>query len=682
MTDRQSNPLLRDTDLPPFGDIEAKHAAPSIKNLIEHCERKLARLLEDHRPPTWATFFSPWQEARDRLARAWAPFELLHGVMDSKGIREAHHECLIMLTEFYTGVGHNEALFDAYREMADGAEFALLTPPQQRIITNALRDFRLSGVNLSPEKRALFAKNAQTLARLGSKFHENVLDATDAWHKNITDKTVLHGVPESALSLFQQNAEQRELEGWLLNLEMPCYLPIIQYAENRALRRELYEAFVTRASDQGPFAGRWDNREVMEQLVKTRLDQARLLGLSDYAELSLETKMAPSADRVIAFSRELGEKAKPMAEREMAELREFARAQLAIEDLEAWDIAFASEKMRQDRFAIDDELLRPFFPLPAVLTGLFGVAQRLFGVSIENDDSVDTWHPDVRYYHLKKTDGNAFAGFYLDPYARAHKQGGAWMGVCRSRRRDESRQHDPIAYLCCNFPPPVGEKPSLLTHSDVLTLFHEFGHGLHHMLTAIDEPDVGGLASVEWDAVELPSQIMENWGWERKVLDLFAAHVDTGEKLPDKTYQRMIAARHFQAGMLLVRQLEFGLFDMLLHRDYRGEELVPVSETLTEVRAEIAVIDYPAFNRFENGFSHIFGGGYSAGYYSYLWAEVLAADAYSAFKERGIFDTATGSLFRDEILAAGGSRPAMDSFVAFRGRKPEIEPLLESRGID
>jgi oligopeptidase A len=521
----------------------------------------------------------------------------------------------------------------------------------------------------------------QELSRLTAQFSDNVLDATNAWQRQITDENQLTGLPQTARALARQTAEQRGLDGWVFTLEFPSYYPVMTYADNRVLREELYSAYVTRASDRGPQAGQWDNSEVMEQILALRHEAAVLLGFASYAERSLATKMAESPDQVMVFLNDLAAHSRPAAEQELEEVRDFARERHAMDTLEAWDIPYYSEKLRQQKYAISQEELKPYFPEPRVVSGLFAIVERLYEIRVEEVTGVDTWHPDVRFYRLHDAAGKLRGEFYLDLYARPHKRGGAWMDECIIRRLAATGLQTPVAYLTCNFSPPIGDDPALFTHDEVLTLFHEFGHGLQHMLTLVDYAGVSGINGVAWDAVELPSQFMENWCWEREALDLIAAHYRSGEPLPQKLYRRMRAARNFQSAMQMLRQLEFAIFDFRLHREYDPARGARVHEILEEVRAQVAVVHPPAFNRFENGFTHIFGGGYAAGYYSYKWAEVLSADAFAAFEETGIFNQETGKRFLTSVLEQGGSREPMELFVEFRGREPTIDALLRHSGL-
>ena len=676
-----TNPLLTATDLPCYAALQPEHVEPAIDHLLAANRTAIEQLLAAHDEPTWENLIEPLEELSDRLNRAWSPVNHLHSVQDSAALRTAYNACLPKLSAYYSELGQHQGLYQAYQRIASGAEYARLNPAQRKVIDDALRDFRLSGVALPAEQRARYRQIQQELASLSAKFSENVLDATQAWTRHLTDEAQLAGLPESARALARQTAGQRSLDGWLFTLELPSYLPVLNYADDRELRRELYSAYSTRASDQGPNAGQWDNGPIIERILALRHELAQLLGFRDYSEDSLATKMADSPEQVLDFLNDLARRAKPQAQRELEELQTFAREQFGAETLEAWDIGYYAEKLRQHRYQLSQEELRPYFPITRVLPGLFAVAERLFAVTIRPLNGVETWHPDVLVYEIVDAAGTRRGRFYLDLYARAHKRGGAWMDGCLARRRVGDAVRTPAAYLVCNFTPPVGDDPALLTHSEVLTMFHEFGHGLHHLLTTVDYLPITGIHGVEWDAVELPSQFLENWCWSREALDGLAGHYQTGEPLPDELYQRMLAAKHFQSGMFLLRQLEFALFDFRLHRDYDPARGGRVLEILNAVRQQVAVMIPPDWNRFPNAFTHIFSGGYAAGYYSYKWAEVLSADAFSAFEENGVFDAATGARFRESILEVGGSRPALASFVEFRGREPRIEPLLRLSGI-
>ncbi len=676
-----TNPLLATADLPSYAAIQPDHVEPAIDRVLADNRAEIERLLAATDDYTWDNLLRPLEDLEDRLNKAWSPVNHLHSVRDSEALRAAYNACLPKLSAYYSALGQHEGLYRAYRRIADGPEYARLDPAQRKVIDNALRDFKLSGIALPPEQQARYQEIMRELSQLNAKFSENVLDATQAWTKHLSDESDLAGLPDSARAQARQTAQQRDLDGWLLTLELPSYLPVLNYADDRELRRELYDAYCTRASDQGPNAGQWDNGPVMERILALRHELAQLLGFHDYTEYSLATKMADSPAQVLDFLSDLARRARPQAQRELEELRAFARGRFGADELAPWDIGYYSEKLRQHRYQLSQEELRPYFPITRVLPGLFAVAERLFDVTIHPLEEVEVWHPDVRVYEIVDASGQRRGRFYLDLYARPHKRGGAWMDGCLARRRLDSGVRLPAAYLVGNFTPPVGDDPALLTHQEVLTMFHEFGHGLHHLLTQVDYLPVAGIHGVEWDAVELPSQFLENWCWSREALDLLTGHYRTGEPLPEDLYKRMLAAKHFQAGIFLARQLEFGLFDFRLHRDYDPARGGRVREILDEARQQVAVIIPPDYNRFANTFTHIFAGGYAAGYYSYKWAEVLSADAFSAFEEQGIFDATTGARFRENILEVGGSRPALASFVAFRGREPRIEPLLRLSGI-
>ncbi|MGD8955819.1 MAG: oligopeptidase A [Chromatiaceae bacterium] len=673
------NPLLEQTGLPAFSQIKPEHVEPAIDQLLADNRRRIADLLDDVEAPSWDNLVEPIEEHEDRLERAWSPVSHLNAVLNSDALRAAYNACLPKLSDYSTEMGHNERLYLAYKAVAE--QVSALDEAQRKVLENALRDFHLSGVDLPADKKARFKAISQELSQLTSKYSENVLDANNAWSKNIDDPAALSGLPQSALDLARQTAQQREQDGWLLTLDYPSYFPVMTYADDAALRREVYEAYQTRASDQGPQAGQYDNGENMQRILALRHEQARLLGFANYAECSLAKKMARSAEEVLHFLRDLAAKSKPQAERELAELRSFAGEHYGVAQLEPWDIAYYSEKLRQHRYSITQEEIKPYFPENRVVPGMFEVVGKLYGISFHEIDGIDTWHPDVKFYEIRDHDGSLRGQFYFDLYARQNKRGGAWMGDCQSRMVTRTVEQIPVAYMTCNFTPPVGDKPALLTHDEVETLFHEFGHGLHHMLTRVDYVAVSGINGVAWDAVELPSQFLENFCWEREALDLFAAHYQTGEKIPEELYQRMLAAKNFQSGMMMVRQLEFALFDFRMHLEYDPDRGARIYEILDEVREEVAVIKPPQWNRFAHAFSHIFAGGYAAGYYSYKWAEVLSADAFSLFEENGVFDQATGQSFLHNILEMGGARDAMELFVAFRGREPKIDALLRHSGI-
>jgi len=673
-----SNPLLDMQGLPEFSRITPDIIEPAIDRLLAHNRAEIQRLLDSQGRYTWENLIEPLELLDDRLNRAWSPVSHMNSVVNNEALRNAYNACLPKLSDYSTELGQNAQLCAAYQQVADTQP---LNPAQRKLVDDALQDFHLSGVDLPREKKQRFREISQALSKLTTRFEENLLDATNAWSKLITDESELAGLPESALALARQTAAQRDLQGWLLTLEFPSYLPVMTYADDRTLRHEVYQAYATRASDQGPHAGRWDNSEPMEEILALRHEQAQLLGFANYAERSLAKKMARSCDQVMGFLNDLAQRSHPQAQQELEELETFAREVHGVERLEAWDIGYYSEKLRQQRFDISQEELKPYFPETRVVPGLFAVVERLYGIRITEVEGVDVWHPDVRFFEIRDADGRERGQFYLDLYARPHKRGGAWMDECASRFFTDHLDQLPVAYLTCNFSPPVGGRPALFTHDEVLTLFHEFGHGLHHLLTRIDYPAVAGINGVAWDAVELPSQFMENWCWEQEALGLISGHFETGEPLPDGLYQRMLAARNFQSAMQMVRQLEFSLFDFRIHREYDPARGGRIYEILEQVREQVAVVRPPQWNRFAHGFSHIFAGGYAAGYYSYKWAEVLSADAFSLFEERGIFNPQAGQAFLHNILEQGGSRDAMELFVAFRGREPRIEPLLRHSGI-
>ncbi|AUB81469.1 oligopeptidase A [Candidatus Thiodictyon syntrophicum] len=674
-----SNPLLDQAGLPAFARILPEHVEPALDARLAACRAEIARLTGAPGVPTWESFVEPLEESDDTLSRTWSPVGHLNAVMNSEALRAAYNACLPKLSDYGTEVGQNEDLFRAYQAVAAQEH---LDATQRKLLDNALRDFHLSGVDLPADRKARYKAISQELSQLTAKYSENLLDATNAWSKLVTDPSRLAGLPESALGLARQSAQQRGQDGWLLTLDMPSYIPVMTYADDRDLRFEVYQAFGTRASDQGPHAGQWDNGDLMERILALRHELAQLLGFANYAERSLATKMARSPDQVLAFLNDLAQRSVTQARGELEEVRAFALEHHGQGQLEPWDLGYYSEKLRVHRYQISQEELRPYFPVSRVLSGLFGVAQRLFGVDIEEAQGFETYHPQVRFFEIRDTETRQLRGqFYLDPFARPDKRGGAWMDVCTNRLHTARYDQIPVAYLVCNFSPPVGDQPSLLTHNEVETLFHEFGHGLHHLLTRVDYPAVAGINGVAWDAVELPSQFMENWCWEREPLDLFAAHWQTGERLPEDLYGRMTAARNFQSAMQMVRQLEFALFDFRLHLEYDPARGGRIYEILEEVRDQVAVIRPPAFNRFAHSFSHVFAGGYAAGYYSYKWAEVLSADAFSLFEERGVFDAATGRAFKESILEQGGSRDAMVLYVDFRGREPTTDALLRHSGI-
>jgi len=676
-----TNPLLETEGLPRFSAITPAHVEPAVDSLLADYRARIDALLAADEPRDFPAVVLLGEELEDRLNRAWAPVSHLHGVKDSEALREAYAAAQEKIVEYSSELGQNRELYAAFKAVADESGFAALPRAARTLVEHELRDFHLSGVALEEPARSRFREIANELSKLSTDYENAVLDATDAWSEPLADESMLAGIPDSGRAVLHAYAQEKQLDGWLATLKQPSVQAVLTYADDRGLRERVYRAYQTRASDQGPNAGTFDNSARVEKIVALRHEAAQLLGFHDSAEESLATKMAPSPDAVFAFLHDLAARAKPVAERELAELRAFAAAELGLIDLQPWDVGYASEKLRERKYALSEEELKPYFALDPVIDGLFAITERVFGVTLQRRDDVDVWHSDVRYYDLVDANGAVFAGAYVDLYARSGKRGGAWMDVCVSRFRHDGRTQLPVAFLTCNFGPPTATTPSLLTHDDVLTLFHEFGHGLHHLLTEIDYPGVAGISGVEWDAVELPSQLMENFGWQRKALDLFARHYQTGEALPDDLFARMQAARYFHAGLFLVRQLEFALFDFRIHREFDPARGARVLEILDEVRKEVAVLLPPAWQRFPHAFTHIFAGGYAAGYYSYLWAEVLSADAFDRFEQEGIFNRDVGAAYRKSILAVGGSRPALESFVEFRGREPKPDALLRSYGL-
>ncbi|HEU5338102.1 MAG TPA: M3 family metallopeptidase [Sulfuricaulis sp.] len=676
-----NNPLLDLAGPPRFSAILPEHVGPALDHVLDENRRTLNQLLTVGGAVTWDGFAQPIEDMRERLARMWSPVAHLHAVLDSEALRAAYNAGLPKITDYYTELAQDERVFAGYKTMMASAEFSELTPAQQKIIENTLRDFRLAGAELPPGPKARFKALMQEIAALHSKFSENVLDATEAWELSILDEQDLAGLPDSARAMARQDAQEKNQEGWRFTLEGPSYIAFMTYADDRERRRQMYEAFVTRASDQGPMAGKWNNSELIVQLLRRRREAARLLGFENYAEYALQTRMAKKVPEVLDFLNDLTQRAKPAAHKDFNQLKRFARDAHGVERLEAWDIAYYSEKLQQAKYHLSQEDLRPYFPETKIVPGMFDVVERLYGLKIMEMKGIEVWHPDVRFFEIRDAEGELRGRFYMDLYARAHKRGGAWMDDCIPRKRTTGGIQVPVAFLVCNFTSPVGDRPALFTHEEVITLFHEFGHGLHHLLTRVDYVGVAGINGVAWDAVELPSQFMENWCWEHEALDIFAGHFESGEKIPDELYARMIAAKNFLSGMQFVRQLEYSLFDMRLHSTYDPDAGKTVQQLLDEVRAEVAVVIPPAFNRFQNGFSHVFAGGYAAGYYSYKWAEVLSADAFSKFEENGVFDRATGMQFLQNILEQGGSREPLELFVNFRGREPRIDALLRHSGL-
>ena len=677
-----NNPLLTMDSLPPFSQIQPEQVQAAVTQAIADCKQKITDVLAQRDSHTWDSLIAPLEEVNDRLARVWSPVSHLNSVLNSEALRAAHDACLPLLSEFQTYVGQHEGLYQAYLGLFESDDFPRLDGAQRKEIQNTLRDFRLSGIGLPAEAQQRYGEIQARLSELASRFSNNVLDATQGWTKLVSDEAELAGLPQSVLAAARQLAEQKGQQGWLFTLDIPSYLPVMMYADNRELRAELYEAFTTRASDQGPNAGKWDNSAIMTELLTLRRELAQLLGFGNYAELSLATKMAEKTEQVVGFLTDLAAKSLPQGKAELEEIRTFAAEHHGQRELAAWDLPYYAEKLKQHKFSISDEQLRPYFPANKVVKGLFEVVKRVFGIKVRERLGIDTWHPDVRFYDIFDAEDELRGSFYLDLYAREHKQGGAWMDVCLGRRyRQDGSLQKPVAYLTCNFNGPVDGKPALFTHDEVVTLFHEFGHGIHHMLTQIDVAGVAGINGVAWDAVELPSQFLENWCWESEALAFISGHHETGEPLPADLLEKMLTARNFQAAMQMLRQLEFALFDFRLHQEFYPANPDQIPTLLAEVRSQVAVMTPPAFNRFQHSFSHIFAGGYAAGYYSYKWAEVLSADAFSRFEEEGIFNPATGQSFLKNILEKGGSKEPMELFRAFRGREPQVDALLRHSGI-
>ncbi len=676
-----SNPLLESTTLPQFSKIKAEHIEIAIDALLAEARTIIKKQLQATKDYTWKNLIEPIENIEDKLNKTWSPISHMNSVVNTDELRDAYNACLPKLSEYSTEMGQNKALFKAYQYIESNTAFKSLDKAQQKIVQNSLRDFHLSGINLSEHEQLRYKQISQELSRLSSKYEENLLDATSAWTKHITDIELLAGLPESALIQAKQAAKSQDKDGWVISLQFPSYIAVMTYADNRELRKEHYTAFATRASELGPNAGEWDNSNIMEETLALRHEKAQLLGFDNYAEFSLATKMAEKTDDVLNFLEDLADKSWRHARKDLSELRAFAKNNFNIGQLQTWDISYFSEKMRQHFYQLSQEEVKTYFPATRVIPGLFSVVEKLYGINITEISNFDSWHSDVSFFEIKDKDNQLRGQFYLDLYAREKKRGGAWMDDCVGRKKIDNEIQIPVAYLSCNFTPPTENTPALLTHDEVTTLFHEFGHGLQHMLTQVDHLGVSGINGVEWDAVELPSQFMENWCWEKEALDLISGHYQTDEKLPNELFEKMMNAKNFQAGMMMVRQLEFSIFDFKMHQQYDPTKSGQIYKVLNQIRDQIAVMKAPEFNRFAHSFSHIFAGGYAAGYYSYKWAEVLSSDAYSLFEEKGIFDQATGESFLHNILETGGSQDAMELFIKFRGRKPEINALLRHTGI-
>lgn len=675
-------PPFRQDVLPRFSTIDPTQIPSTIRACLDKNREKIAALLAQPGPYTWDNLLQPLEDLSDELNKIWSPVSHLHGVMETEELRKAYNETLPLLTEYHTELSQNEKLFQAISQVAQSPEFANLNPAQKKIIENDLRDFKLAGIHLPADKKAELAALQKELSQLTTKFSENVLDSTQGWILHVTDKNQLEGLPSQAVQLAIDNAAQRGLEGYVFTLDFPSYSTAIKYLRNREMRKVLYEAYSTRASDKGPNAGKWDNTEVIEDILRVRHKIAQIVGFENFAEYSLATKMAKTPDEVLRFLKDLLTRSRPIAEEEFKEIASLSALD-GISMPEVWDIPYYSEKLQENTFHFSQEDLRPYFPIDKTLQGMFTLVNKLYGITIKKEEGIDVWHPDVSFFTVYDDQNQLRGGFYIDLYARPHKRDGAWMDECRTRRllMNNEGVQQPVAYLTCNFMPPVDNQKALLTHDDVLTLFHEFGHCLHHMLTKVDYPSVAGINGVPWDAVEFPSQFMENYCWEKETLSWIAEHYQTKAPLPNDLYQKMVDAKHFQTGLQMARQLEFSLFDFRLHLQYDPNKPNQTQSLLNEVRRDAAIVRVPDFNRFQNSFSHIFAGGYAAGYYSYKWAEVLSSDAYSEFEEKGLYDRKTGKSFMENILQVGGVRDPMDAFVAFRGREPRIDALLRQSGI-
>ncbi|QDO99921.1 oligopeptidase A [Thalassotalea sp. PS06] len=677
-----ANPLLANNNLPAFSQIKPEHIQPAVEKAIADSKKAIDAVVASGAPFTWQSLVADIEAVDDVLEKIWSGVSHLNSVASTDEIREAHDACLPMLSEYGTWVGQHLGLYQAYEAFSQSEEFAALNAAQKKVVTNALRDFKLSGIGLPAEQQKRYGEIQTRLSELSSQFSNNLLDATQAFSVNVTDEDELSGLPENAKAGAAQLAEAQEKSGWVFTLDIPSYLPVMMYADNEALREKLYRAYVTRASELGPNGGEFDNSAIMAETLNLRHEVAGLLGFDNYAEKSLATKMAESNQQVLAFLEDLATKSKTQGGDDLEQLKEFAEKQYGKAQLQPWDLAYYSEKLKQQKYSISDEDLRPYFPEDKVVSGLFEVVNRLYGLTITQRDDVDVWHKDVSFFDVFDKDGGLRGSFYLDLYAREKKRGGAWMADCVGRRElNDGSVQLPVAFLTCNFTKPVGDKPALFTHDEVVTLFHEFGHGLHHMLTQINAAGVAGINGVPWDAVELPSQFLENWCWEPEALAFLSSHHETGEALPQEMLDKMLAAKNFQSAMQMLRQLEFSLFDFKIHAEYDPAKGDEIQHVLNRVREQYAVVEAPEFNRFQHSFGHIFAGGYAAGYYSYKWAEVLSSDAYSRFEEDGVFNRETGLEFLTCILEKGGSAEPMELFKAFRGREPQVDALLRHSGI-
>lgn len=677
-----SNPLLLKSDLPAFERIKAEHIVPAVESVLSQNRLRIAQRLESNEPPNWQNVAELTAELDEKLERVWSPVRHLIAVANSEALRKAYNACLPLISEYHTELGHKIELYNLWLKLNEQSKELCLDDAQCKVVQDTLREFHLSGVDLDEQKKKEFSDLQMRLSMLQTKFEENLLDATHGWSLTLEDEKKLNGMTKSGLALARQMAETQGEKGYRLTLDFPSYDALISYCNDRKLRETVYTAYATKASDLGPQGGHWDNTDILSEILLLRRRLAKLLGLSSFAEMSLMTKMAGTPEEVLGFLKDLATRSHRSAERELQELRTFASEELGIEEIESWDLAYVSQKLRENRYRFDEEKIKTYFPVERVLSGLFGLANDLFGITItKNPEKIETWHKDVKFYDVRDATGNLRAQFYVDLYARENKRGGAWMDECRGYHEQSEEPKHPIAYLTCNSSPPIGGKPGLFTHDEVVTLFHEFGHGLHHMLTRVPYAQISGIRGVEWDAVELPSQFMENWCWKDEILERISGHYETGEPLPESLRNALLETRDFQAGMQMLRQIEFSVIDMRLHMASELLDGEKIQELIDSIRKEIAVIIPPKFNRFQNSFSHIFGGGYAAGYYSYKWAEVLSADAFARFEEEGLFNRETGTSFLSNVLEMGGSKPALELFRNFRGREPRIDALLKQTGI-
>lgn len=675
-----SNPLLKIDVLPAFSMVKPEHINPAITELMEKCKETIDRVVSENlEDQTWDSLVAPLEEVLDRLSISWGIVSHLNSVMSNDDLRKEHDLLLPKISDFYTWIGQHEGLYNAYKNLSESDGFSLLSLAQQKSVEEELKGFKLSGIGLSDDKKKEFAEISCRESELSSLFSNNVLDATNAFVKQVIDVNELDGLPETALALAKQEAESRGLEGYVFTLKLPSYLPVLKYANNSKLRYEMYYAYVTRASEIGPDANKFDNAKIIDEELALSLKAAHILGYKNAAELSLVKKMAESTDQVVSFLNDLVDRSKSQAKAEVEEIYKYAKSK-GCNQVNAWDLTYYSEQLLKEKYEINDELIKPYFPLPKVINGLFKLVKLIFGIEVRPHFGVDVWHPDVSFYDIIDNDGVLRGSFYMDLYARDKKNGGAWMDSCMGRRyRSDGTLQKPIAYIVCNFTPPLGDKPSLLTHDDVETLFHEFGHGLHHMLTTVDVSEVAGINNVPWDAVELPSQFMENFTWQPEVLAFISSHVDTDEPLPKELLEKLLSSKNYNSALAMLRQLEFALFDFHVYMDYGSYK--SVAEVMNKTREQVSVLPIVEFNRFQNSFTHIFAGGYSAGYYSYKWAEVLSADVFSRFEEEGILNPKVGSDYLNCILQNGGSKDFMKMFIDFRGRRPKIDAILRHSGI-